>query len=281
MKSIESLLVCKACNKHLKRKNNLISCSKCKQRYKVENNKFFFLKKKSIISDEYDFIKSLIKKNSKIYQTIVYLLSPVLFRKQTSAYTFIEKWCNPELGIGLNLGSGNKKVDNRLINIDMFDYENVDIIAKIDDLPIKNNSVDYIISTAVLEHVPNPRKVVDEAYRVLKNGGYIYSYIPFIQGYHASPHDYTRFTISGIKELHSNFHVIEVGTASGPTSALSWLLGEWLALLFSFGNKKLFSILSIIFMVFLSPLKLVDIVLVHHPMSHVIASGMYFIGKKK
>lgn len=281
MKSIKSLLICKKCNLNLRTYKNKIVCSKCKSTFKRKNNKFYFLKGNAVISDEYDFLKSLIKRNAKIYQTIVYIISPVLFRKKTSAYDFIQKWCQTENQIGLNLGSGNKIISKYVTNIDIFDYDNVDLIAEIDDLPIQANSVDFVMSTAVLEHVPNPQKVVDEAHRVLKRGGYIYSYIPFIQGYHASPHDYSRFTINGIKQLHKRFHIIEVGTASGPTSGLSWILGEWLALFFSIGNEKLFSLLSVIFMILLSPLKLIDLILVHHPKSHVIASGMYLIGKKK
>lgn len=38
-------------------------------------------------------------------------------------------------------------------------------------LPIKSNSMDVIISLAVIEHVNNPRTLLRESYRILKHGG--------------------------------------------------------------------------------------------------------------
>ncbi|WP_421910135.1 class I SAM-dependent methyltransferase [Methanolacinia petrolearia] len=67
-----------------------------------------------------------------------------------------------------------------MINIDIKSYEDVNIIATGDFLPIKDNSVDAIINIAMLEHVPHPEKLVDEMYRVIKNNGYIYTAMPFI-----------------------------------------------------------------------------------------------------
>jgi SAM-dependent methyltransferase len=46
-------------------------------------------------------------------------------------------------------------------------------IVGLDDLPVKNNSMDYVISFQVLEHLPNPHKVILELYRVLKPNGTI------------------------------------------------------------------------------------------------------------
>jgi 2-polyprenyl-3-methyl-5-hydroxy-6-metoxy-1,4-benzoquinol methylase len=43
-----------------------------------------------------------------------------------------------------------------------------------EQLPFAANSFDLIISLQVLEHVQNPRAVINEVFRVLKPGGYIY-----------------------------------------------------------------------------------------------------------
>ncbi len=42
-------------------------------------------------------------------------------------------------------------------------------------LPVKDGSIDLIVSLQVLEHVQNPKQVILEAFRVLKPGGYIYA----------------------------------------------------------------------------------------------------------
>ena len=148
-------------------------------------------------------------------------------------------------------------------------------------LPIANYNIDIIISLAVLEHVPDPKAIADEIYRVLKPGGKIFIYIPFIQGYHASPYDYQRYTISGIKHLFKNFNIIETKCGSGPTSGFLWIFQEWLAILLSFGIKPLYRFLHLVIMGITFPLKFIDVLLIHHPYSKNIASGFTIIAERK
>ena len=53
-------------------------------------------------------------------------------------------------------------------------------------------------------------------FRVLKPGGYIYSEVPFLQGFHADPDDYQRYTLQGLKILFNNniyfYHVVNTNT---------------------------------------------------------------------
>jgi SAM-dependent methyltransferase len=168
-----------------------------------------------------------------------------------------------------------------MINIDLYDYPNVDLVCDISQLPFKNNSIDLIISIAVLEHVPDPKIIVEEIARVLKPGGKIYIYIPFIQGFHASPYDYQRYTISGIKHLFNDFDVMEARCGSGPSSGFLWIFQEWLAILLSFGIKPLYRLLHILVMLLTFPVKFLDILFIHHPFAMNIASAFTIIAKKR
>lgn len=56
----------------------------------------------------------------------------------------------------------------------------VDIIASGDNLPFKDNSIDYVISSHVLEHFLDPIKTLKEWYRVIKPGGYIFAIVPHV-----------------------------------------------------------------------------------------------------
>lgn len=47
-----------------------------------------------------------------------------------------------------------------------------------EELPFDNDSFDLIYSTNVLEHVKDPKKVIEESIRVLKPGGYLQFVIP-------------------------------------------------------------------------------------------------------
>lgn len=56
----------------------------------------------------------------------------------------------------------------------------VDIIASGDNLPFKDNSIDYVISSHVLEHFVDPIKTLKEWYRIIKPGGYIFAIVPHV-----------------------------------------------------------------------------------------------------
>lgn len=246
--------------------------------YEVRNGKYIFNELElSDVEDDLDKIKSRLKKNYKIYNNLINLVSPVFVGSDLKK--FINKWVGEDK-VCCNVGSGNTKISDKVINIDIFDYDNVDVVCDIKNLPFKDNTVDIVMNTAVLEHVPNPQAVVDEIYRVLKPGGIVYTAFPFMQGFHASPYDYTRVTEEGIKILHSNFEVFKVKPFGGPTSGMLWVVQEWIAILFSFGNKKLHVFLYILMMLLTFPLKYLDFFLIKSPMAKNISSGFIFIGKK-
>ncbi len=54
----------------------------------------------------------------------------------------------------------------------------VDIVAKGDALPFKDNEWDFVISSHVLEHFFDPIKAIKEWLRVIKPGGYIFIIVP-------------------------------------------------------------------------------------------------------
>ncbi len=54
----------------------------------------------------------------------------------------------------------------------------VDIVSPGDKLPLDDNSVDFVISSHVIEHFADPIKALREWYRVVKPGGYLYIIAP-------------------------------------------------------------------------------------------------------
>lgn len=67
-----------------------------------------------------------------------------------------------------------KQVEERLCGEKM----PVDIVASGDNLPIEDESVDFVISSHMIEHIFDPIKALKEWYRVIKKGGYIFTIIP-------------------------------------------------------------------------------------------------------
>lgn len=54
----------------------------------------------------------------------------------------------------------------------------VDIVAEGDNLPMEDNSTDFVINSHVVEHFFDPIKALKEWYRVIRPGGYIYIICP-------------------------------------------------------------------------------------------------------
>ncbi len=68
-------------------------------------------------------------------------------------------------------------------------------------LPFANDEYEAIFLFDVLEHVKYDHVFIRECYRILKPGGLIVANVPFMYRFHEEPHDYRRYTPSGIKYL--------------------------------------------------------------------------------
>jgi len=210
------------------------------------------------------------------YPALVNLCSPVLVR--TGAEEFVRGFDLDQARL-VNLGSGSTRFHRKVINLDIRSYAGVTCVADLARLPLADASVDGIVSVAVLEHVRIPRDAVREMERVLKPGGKICVYIPFMQGIHASPSDYRRYTPHGLEVLFREFvnHRVKIG--AGPTSGLVWLLQEWLAMLLSLGSRRLYWFWYFVLFA-ITPLKFLDYLLARHPMANQISSGFTLYAEK-
>ena len=110
----------------------------------------------------------------------------------------------------------------RLINVDPSPGSAALVFCDGHDLPFADGCVDGIVVQAVLEHVADPVRCVDEIYRVLGPGGIVYSEIPFMQQVHQAGYDFTRFSHLGHRRLFRRFAEIESGAVAGPGTALAW-----------------------------------------------------------
>jgi SAM-dependent methyltransferase len=81
------------------------------------------------------------------------------------------------------------------------EYGDLDLIADLHHLPIRENALDAILCTQVLEHVRDPRGVLTEFHRVLRDGGNLHLTVPQGAPEHEVPHDYYRFTRYALEDL--------------------------------------------------------------------------------
>lgn len=171
--------------------------------------------------------------------------------------------------------------DARVVCVDIENGTGVDLVADAHDLHmVEDNSVDFVTSVSVLEHVRYPQKIVKEMHRILKPGGIIYINVPFIFPFHADPSDFYRFTFKGIDILCEDFEKLDSGFNRGPASTMHHLLVHFLAMLFSFNRKTIYGINVDIFKWLLFWIKYLDKFLAKYSMAYVIHAGTYFIGRK-
>ena len=130
-----------------------------------------------------------------------------------------------------------KYIDCKLLEtLDVNVYEDYpDIVFDLcsDDLDELRNRYDKIICIAVLEHVYNPFKAVENLRHMLKDNGTIYGMVPYLYHYHAPNdlkfQDYFRFSKDALAILFKEFSEIELFPIRGRISASFNLMfaGRW------------------------------------------------------
>ena len=119
---------------------------------------------------------------------------------------FIDKHSNICRGKLVDIGCGSKpyikyfRYINDYIGVDINKGE-ADIVANAESLPIKSNSIDIVLCNQLIEHVPEPDKIIGEIHRILKEGGILILTAPQMGRLHGEPNDYYRYTKWGLKYL--------------------------------------------------------------------------------
>jgi SAM-dependent methyltransferase len=162
-----------------------------------------------------------------------------LFKLIHSAIVRFVRGATLDIGAGLSpYDAILESVADRVTIVDIEDRSGrVDRIGDIQDMPeVPAGSFDSILCTQVLEHVPRPRRAMDELARVLRPGGYLVVSVPHLSAIHEAPSDYFRYTEYGLRELAegAGLEVVEILPTGGLVSFVAH--GMSVALMTSIGS---------------------------------------------
>ncbi len=152
------------------------------------------------------------------------------------------------------------------------------LICDAHDIPFEDCSFDGVVIQAVLEHVADPYRCVEEIWRVLGERGLVYAETPFMQQVHGKEYDFTRFTDLGHRRLFRRFEEVQRGMVAGPGTSLAWAWQYFVMGFFtSKGARRLawyFSRLTGFW------LKYFDHLMIGKAAALDGASGLFFLGRK-
>ena len=140
------------------------------------------------------------------------------------------------LDIGKAMRDKHKKiVCKNLETLDVNDFGDYpDIICDIcSDVTGLENRYDKIICIAILEHVYDPFKAVENLKKLLKENGIIYGMVPYLYHYHAPKdlkfQDYFRFSKDALAYLFRDFNDVELYPIRGRISSSFNMMfaGRW------------------------------------------------------
>lgn len=124
--------------------------------------------------------------------------------------------CNDITGDILSVGGGNDDDGEGNTYQSYFKSASSYKTTEMNDLDVRDmNSIssgkyDCVFACAVIEHVDNFQKAIEEITRVLKSGGILLMNFAFRQPFHPCPGDYWRFTPMAVEYLLKGFNIGEL-----------------------------------------------------------------------
>lgn len=276
---LQSVLVCPDCRSELIFEAKGGTCCGCSKHYPIRNGKIYFISAPAQVEDNLDRIKYRLKGllGRYYYRIGVDIIAP------TYPFNFageIRRRIEPSQKIVVDIGSGARRIDQDIICMDLFDYENVDVVCDVTAIPFRDGAIDAFVSRSMLEHVPEPQKVVNEIKRCTIIGGYSMHLIPFMMPFHASPFDFQRYTHKGALQLFSGWECVVQFAPFGPITLLMQSTIEFLSAMFNFGSERLKTLLYLWLCLVLFPIKFLDAPFVRRPRLIGIAPSIFTVVRK-
>lgn len=141
-------------------------------------------------------------------------------RSAEALRTYAERYFKGRL-VELGCGDKNKQyllgdLVTEYIGVDhqdcIHDRSKIDVLASAYATTLPDATFDCALCTAVLEHLEEPRRALEEAHRILVPGGIALYTVPLFFPLHEEPRDFYRYTRHGLRYLFegAGFEIVEI-----------------------------------------------------------------------
>lgn len=199
--SLRSIFICPNCGGSLQETNSGLKCITCQSPYEYTSSGAVDLRLKQAKRVTYDVElgTSLLPQSGFNFDVLTYNDSaevdysgiPVPGNLSKEILSYFPR-CKAANGLMLDLGCGST-VHREVCEHAGFEYVGLDyksqdapILGDAHSLPFKDESFEFVLSVAVLEHIRFPFVMMREAHRVLQPGGKFIGTVAFLEPFHNS-----------------------------------------------------------------------------------------------
>ncbi len=98
-----------------------------------------------------------------------------------------------------------------------------------DPLPAADGMYDTVLFLNVMEHIFNHQHLANEVVRIVKPGGKVIGFVPFLMWYHPDHHDYFRYTHEALEKIFATAGASKIQIepiAYGPFTAAAQMITQ-------------------------------------------------------
>lgn len=261
--NLYDILACPTCKVALVHSDQILACPNCRRTYPIINNVPVLLPDGSVpVTQHQHELQVRTGYDPWIHRVVLQSL--------------------PDDAIILEIGAGNMSFDvPNIIRMDITLTPYVDVVGDAHALPYLPNTIAFVFSLAVIEHLRQPFVAAQEIYNSLCNGGYVYGECNFVFPYHGYPHHFFNMTQQGLEEIFKSFTRLRSGVApyQMPSFAIQALLETYLHHLRSDGDPDTCRLKRLLQQVLDQPLRVYDSRFSEEDALR-CAAGVYFFGMK-
>lgn len=98
------------------------------------------------------------------------------------------------------------------LRFDLMKHALINLVGDLEKIPLVSESIDYVLMWHVLEHIPNDHSVINEIYRVLRNGGSVIVSVPIFPPHREHTFEDPTVTREKYQDVYGHFdHVRACG----------------------------------------------------------------------